>query len=66
MIEGYVTVKQASKRINLSESYICQLCKSGKLAGAKKIGNLWLIPEDTIKIYAIIHGKNTTNTKEKI
>ena len=56
MIEGYMTVKQALKHLKLSESRICQLCKAGKIAGATKAGNTWLIPEDTVKIYKIIHG----------
>ena len=57
MIEGYLTVKQASPRMKLSESRLCQLCKAGKIAGATKAGYTWLIPEDTVKIYEIIHGK---------
>ena len=57
MIEGYMTVKQALKHLKLSESRICQLCKAGKIAGATKAGNTWLIPNDTIKIIEIINGK---------
>ena len=57
MIEGYMTVKQAAEYLKHTDSTICKLCKAGKLKGAIKIGNLWLIPESTIKIYEIIHGK---------
>ena len=56
MLEGYMTVKQAAEYLKHTDSTVCKLCKAGKLAGAMKIGNLWLIPEDTIKIYKIIHG----------
>ena len=52
-----MTVKQALKHLKLSESRICQLCKAGKIAGATKAGNTWLIPNDTIKIIEIINGK---------
>lgn len=65
-VEGYMTSKQAAEYLHRTDRLICILCKDGKLAGAKKIGNLWLIPEDTVKIYEIVHGKKKDNTKEKI
>ena len=56
MIEGYMTSQEAAEYLKRSDSLICKLCKAGKLAGATKAGNTWLIPEDTVKIYKIIHG----------
>ena len=51
MIEGYMTSKQAAEYLKRSDALIRKLCKAGKLAGATKAGNTWLIPEKTIKTY---------------
>ena len=42
-------IKEASKKWNISERRIRKLIEDGRIAGAKKIGTTWNIPEDTNK-----------------
>ena len=51
MLPGYMTSKEAARYINRTDSLIRKLCKAGKLQGAVKVGNTWIIPEETIKNY---------------
>lgn len=39
-------VKTAADRWELTERRITTLCRDGRIAGAKKEGGLWLIPDD--------------------
>lgn len=45
----YIDVHQAAKIWDLSERRITNLCRNGRIVGAKKSGKLWLIPNDTEK-----------------
>ena len=51
MLQGYMTSKEAAEYINRTDSLIRKLCKAEKLPGAVKVGNTWLIPEETVKGY---------------
>ena len=42
-------VKTAADRWELTERRITTLCRDGRIAGAKKEGGLWLIPDDAEK-----------------
>lgn len=42
-------IREASKKWNISERRIRQLINDGRIIGAKKIGNSWIIPDDTSK-----------------
>lgn len=48
-MNGYITVKEAAKQWGLSERRVQILCSQGRLHGAKKIGNIWLIPASSQK-----------------
>ena len=50
-MEEFVTVSQAAEMKQLSTGHIRQLCIKGKLAGAQKMGNQWIIPRETIEKY---------------
>lgn len=52
VLEGYMTVKEAARYLNRSESLIRKLCNQGKLKGVIKIGTNWLIPINSIVNYA--------------
>lgn len=45
-----LTVKEVSKKWNLSERRIQMLCNENKIQGAVKFGKVWMIPEDAIII----------------
>ena len=45
----YMDVKTAADRWELTERRITTLCRDGRIAGAKKEGGLWLIPDDAEK-----------------
>ena len=44
-----ISVREAAVRWNITERRVATLCKNGRIAGAKKQGNRWLIPADTQK-----------------
>ena len=44
-----ISVREAAVRWNITERRVATLCKNGRIAGAKKQGNRWLIPTDTQK-----------------
>ena len=46
---GYITLKQASEKWNISERRIRRLIQEGRIEGAEKIGNAWNIPEEANK-----------------
>ena len=46
---SYMDVKTAADRWELTERRITTLCRDGRIAGAKKEGGLWLIPDDAEK-----------------
>ena len=44
-----ISVREAAVRWNITERRVATLCKNGRIAGAKKQDNRWLIPTDTQK-----------------
>lgn len=42
----YISAKEAATKIGVTERWIQQLCKDGKVEGAKQFGmqGIWLIP----------------------
>ena len=44
-----ISVREAAVRWNITERRVATLCKNGRIAGAKKQGNRWMIPADTQK-----------------
>ena len=45
----YMEVREASEKWGLQERRVTLLCRDGRIEGAKKIGKLWLIPNDAEK-----------------
>ena len=48
-MEGYMTLKEAAEKWVIGDRRINTLCLEGRIEGASKIGNLWVIPVDTPK-----------------
>lgn len=48
-MEGYMTLKEAAEKWGIGNRRINTLCLEGRIEGASKIGNLWVIPVDTPK-----------------
>ena len=48
-MEGYMTLKEAAEKWGIGDRSINTLCLEGRIEGASKIGNLWVIPVDTPK-----------------
>ena len=48
-MEGYMTLKEAAEKWGIGARRINTLCLEGRIEGASKIGNLWVIPVDTPK-----------------
>ena len=48
-MDGYWTIKEASQEWGIGSRRINSLCLDGRIVGAIKVGNLWLIPQNTKK-----------------
>jgi excisionase family DNA binding protein len=46
-----MTTTGAAKLIGKTSDLIAKLCQSGRLPGAEKIGNTWLIPRASVEAY---------------
>lgn len=44
-----MTLKEAAEKWGIGDRRINTLCLEGRIEGASKIGNLWVIPVDTPK-----------------
>jgi excisionase family DNA binding protein len=63
--ENYVTTTEAARIIKKTADLIAKLCQSGRLPGAEKIGNTWLIPRASVESYT--PGKRGPRTnREKL
>ena len=49
-----ITVKEMSKKWNLSERRIQMLCNDNRVAGAVRFGKAWMIPEDAVIIKKVV------------
>jgi len=49
--ENYVTAMQAAELLGRGIRIVAKLCQEGRLAGAEKIGNAWLIPRTSVLNY---------------
>lgn len=48
-MNGYMTIKDASEKWNIGLRRINTLCNEGRIEGASKVGNVWVIPVDAEK-----------------
>ena len=46
MIKGYKSIQEISIEWSISPRQIQNLCATGKIPGAAKLGRTWAIPED--------------------
>lgn len=49
MTTGFWTLKEAAENWGIGARRINTLCSEGRIAGATKIGNMWVIPEGSPK-----------------
>jgi len=49
MKSNYYSVTEAAKILEISRTAVKNKCKLGKLEGAQKVGNIWIIPKGSIK-----------------
>ena len=66
MLKGYITVSEIAKKWKVNPRKIQVMCLKGKIQGAEKIGNMWMIPAETerpvdkrVKSGKYIKGKGT-------
>ncbi|WP_273845364.1 helix-turn-helix domain-containing protein [Rubrobacter calidifluminis] len=45
-LEGYETSAQAAERYGIDQSQVRRYCEAGRIPGAVKVANRWLIPRD--------------------
>lgn len=45
----YITTKEAASKWGISDRMVLYHCTSGRINGAFKIGNTWIIPKDATK-----------------
>jgi len=46
---GYLTVKEAGEKWGISGRRVTMYCVAGRIDGAQKKGNLWLVPKTAEK-----------------
>lgn len=63
----YLTVKEAGEKWNISGRMVTIYCNEGKIQGAIKKGNLWLVPKDAEKPLdgRTLQAKKTKNANNK-
>ena len=48
-MNGYISVREAAERWDISKRQVQKLCLEGRIAGVARFSNAWVIPEDTTK-----------------
>lgn len=54
---GYMSASQAAKKWNITQRRVQILCADNRIKGAFKVGEVWVIPEDTLKPDDLRHTK---------
>ena len=49
MLEGYISVKEASEKWGITQRRIQILCLEGRIEGAARLGREWAIPSEASK-----------------
>jgi hypothetical protein len=44
-LDGYITAKEAAQKWNVSLRSVQAMCVEGRIVGASKMANIWIIPE---------------------
>ena len=50
-IEEFITIEEAMTLSGYTRRNITDLCKKGKLPGARKMGKQWLVPKQALENY---------------
>lgn len=45
----YMTVKEAGEKLGIGRRMVTLCCAAGRIKGAEKMGNMWLLPKDAEK-----------------
>ena len=48
-MNGFISIREAADKWNVSERRINQYCTEGRIPGVRKFGRSWAIPEDAVK-----------------
>ncbi len=48
-MNGYISVREAAARWDISERQVQKLCVTGRINGVTRFSDAWAIPEDTPK-----------------
>ena len=48
-MNGYMSVREAAERWDITERQVQKLCAEGRIAGVSRFSNTWVIPEKTKK-----------------
>jgi excisionase family DNA binding protein len=46
----FMSVKEAGRILNYSDTYIRMWINEGRVKGAMKVGNMWVIPAETVNM----------------
>ena len=49
MIMDYISVKEAAEKCGITSRMVNYHCVAGRIKGAQKIGNMWVVPKDAAK-----------------
>lgn len=58
-----ITIKQAAKKLNLSNQQVRNLCRYGKIE-AEKFGNSWLVEEENVNYYRSVNPCGNVDDQE--
>lgn len=60
----FISAKEAAIKLNITERWIQQLCKNGKVDGAKRFGTqgIWLVPIKWVNERLASENKDKNNT----
>ena len=45
----YISAREAANKWNISVRRVQVLCADGRIVGATRLGNIWVIPKDSLK-----------------
>ncbi|MBQ2724923.1 MAG: helix-turn-helix domain-containing protein [Clostridia bacterium] len=48
-MKGYISIREAAQKWNISERRVNQYCSDGRIPGAERFGRSWAIPENAEK-----------------
>ena len=63
-MKGFMTVKEAAQKWNVSERQVQLYCQRGILTGVSRIGRSWVIPDDANKpvyMFVSLEDKSANN-----